>query len=229
MLAAHSPYPVAFGLEKPHVKRILLASLLSIVVHAIAWQWIWHPAAHNISLSLPRPLEVVFAAPVAIQPPIPATQHVQKTAHTVPRPAVSTLALPLANTPAPVVANAVAAPAPATPEITAPTAEPSSTAPIFNAAYLQNPQPPYPLSARRRGIEGKVLLRAEVGSDGVSNRVEVKKSSGWEMLDQAARQAVKNWRFVPARKGEQAVTAWVEIPIAFRLENDQPKQFASTE
>jgi len=232
MLAAHNPYPVTFGLEKPHVRRILLASLLSIVVHAIAGQWLWHPSEHKISFSLPRPLEVVFATPVAIQPHIPATRPVQKAAHSsavVPRLAVPTHALPLTNIQAPVVASTVETPAPVTPAITAPATEPSSTAPIFSAAYLQNPQPSYPLSARRRGIEGKVLLRAEVSPDGVSNRIEVKKSSGWEMLDQAALQAVQNWRFVPARKGTQAVTAWVEIPISFRLENDHPKHFATTE
>lgn len=235
MLAAHNLHPVAFGLDKPHVKRILLASLVSIVVHAIAGQWIWHPATHKISLSLPRPLEVVFAIPQPTPPSAPAkaAQAVQKyvnsTVATSPRPAAPTHALPLTNAQAPAVANTVEAPAPAAPEITAPTPEPSSTAPIFNAAYLQNPQPSYPLSARRRGIEGKVLLRAEVRPDGVSNHVEVKKSSGWEMLDQAALQAVQNWRFVPARQGTQAVTAWVEIPIAFQLENDHPKQFAAKE
>jgi len=233
MLTTHNQNFVAFGLEQPHVKRILLASLISIVVHAIAWQWIWHLAAHEISFALPRPLEVVFAAPVTIQPHIPAKQYVQKIAHatsvTAPRPALSTLALPLSNTQVPVAANAVEVPAPAKSEVSVPAAEPSSTAPIFNAAYLQNPQPPYPLSAKRRGIEGKVLLRAEVGPDGVSNHVEVKKSSGWEMLDHAALKAVQNWRFIPAMKGAQAVTAWVEIPVAFRLDNDQPKQIATAE
>lgn len=221
MLAAHNPYPVAFGLEKPHVRRILLASLVSIVVHAIAGQWLWHPAARKISFSLPRPLEVVFAAPEAIQPSIPATQTVQKTAHSpgaaVPRPSAPTLALPQTDAQAPAVAYTEKAPAPATPENTSSITEAASTPPVFDAAYLLNPQPPYPLSARRRGIEGKVLLRAEVRPDGLCGRVELKKSSGWEMLDQAALQAVQSWHFVPARRGDQAVTAWVEIPINFRL------------
>lgn len=218
MLAAHSPYPVSFGLEKPHVKRILLASLLSIVVHAIAGQWLWQPAAHKISFSLPRPLEVFLAAPVAIQPPMPATQPAQETAHTpAPRPAASTHALPLINAQAPVASSAGEVPSPAAPEIKSPTTESAITAPVFDAAYLQNPQPPYPLSARRRGIEGKVLLRAEIRPDGISSRVEVKKSSGWEILDQAALQAVQGWRFSPARRGNEAITAWVEIPINFRL------------
>lgn len=218
MLAANNPHPVTFGLEKPHVKRILLASLLSIVVHAIAWQWIWHPAAREFSFSLPRPLEVVFATPVAIQPHIPAARPIQKTAHSpgaaVPRPASHTLAT---DTQAPAVANTEKVSSPATSEIASSTTEPASTAPVFDAAYLQNPQPSYPLSARRRGIEGKVLLRAEVRPDGLCGHVELKKSSGWEMLDQAAMQAVQGWHFVPARRGDQSIAAWVEIPITFRL------------
>jgi protein TonB len=38
------------------------------------------------------------------------------------------------------------------------------------------------------------------------------------MLDQAALQAVKQWHFVPAQRGGEAVAAWVEVPIVFRLE-----------
>jgi protein TonB len=68
-------------------------------------------------------------------------------------------------------------------------------------------------------MEGRVLVRAEVQADGSCNRVELKKTSGHDLLDQAALEAVKKWRFVPARKGGQAVAAWVEVPITFNLEN----------
>ncbi|MFH1496059.1 MAG: energy transducer TonB, partial [Pseudomonadota bacterium] len=98
-------------------------------------------------------------------------------------------------------------------------AEPVVEAPRFNAAYLNNPPPAYPLSARRRGIEGRVLVRAEVLADGSCNRVELKKTSGFDPLDQAALEAVKKWRFVPARRGRQSIAAWVEVPIIFKLEN----------
>jgi TonB family protein len=53
-------------------------------------------------------------------------------------------------------------------------------APRFNAAYLNNPTAAYPLAARRRGIEGRVMVRAEVLADGTCNRVELKKTSGFE-------------------------------------------------
>jgi protein TonB len=92
--------------------------------------------------------------------------------------------------------------------------------PRHHAAYLSNPPPAYPLAARRRGIEGTVLVRAEISAGGECQRAELKKTSGHEMLDNAALEAVKKWRFVPAKRGSQAVVAWVEVPITFKLENN---------
>ncbi|MBS4097139.1 MAG: energy transducer TonB, partial [Sulfuricella sp.] len=117
------------------------------------------------------------------------------------------------------VAAPVAPTAPAVPAPPAPKAEPALELPRYNAAYLNNPPPAYPLAARRRGIEGTVLVRAEISAEGECLRVELKKSSGTEMLDQTALEAVKKWRFVPAKRGSQAVTAWVEVPLTFKLDN----------
>ena len=91
------------------------------------------------------------------------------------------------------------------------------TLPEYRAAYLDNPRPPYPLAARRLGLEGKVVLRAEVLESGVCNRLVVKSSSGHDILDQAALRAVKQWRFIPARRGSEAMDGWVEIPVVFSL------------
>jgi len=123
---------------------------------------------------------------------------------------------------APDPAPVAVAPTPSAATVEAPpkaAAEPVVEAPRFNAAYLNNPPPGYPLAARRRGIEGRVMVRAEVLADGTCNRVELKKTSGYDLLDQAALEAVKKWRFVPARRGSQSITAWVEVPITFKLEN----------
>lgn len=91
--------------------------------------------------------------------------------------------------------------------------------PDFRAAYLDNPRPAYPLAARRMGLEGRVVLHAEVLENGRCNRLSVKDSSGHDMLDQAALQAVKNWRFVPARRGNETIVAWVDIPVVFKLDS----------
>ncbi len=87
----------------------------------------------------------------------------------------------------------------------------------FDAAYLQNPAPFYPAPARRRGEEGRVLLRVFVESSGLPGKVELHSSSGFTLLDQSALDAVGRWKFVPARRGSEAVPAWVVVPIVFNL------------
>jgi protein TonB len=95
---------------------------------------------------------------------------------------------------------------------TEPLAEPS-----FGAAYLHNPPPAYPSVAQQRGWQGTVLLRVHVLANGRPEHVELASSSGHESLDDAALQAVTNWRFAPARRGEQTIDGWVQVPIDFKL------------
>lgn len=101
--------------------------------------------------------------------------------------------------------------------VSAPISTPVS-APIFNAGYLHNPLPRYPLIARRNGEEGTVLLKVLVTRDGVPSTVDIESSSGSEHLDRAAREAVRNWRFVPAKQDSRPIEAWVLVPIVFQLE-----------
>jgi len=83
--------------------------------------------------------------------------------------------------------------------------------------YGENPKPLYPQEARRKGYEGEVVLRVEVLSDGRVGQIEVKSSSGYETLDRSAITAVKQWKFIPAKRGEDTVPFWVNIPIKFQL------------
>lgn len=116
--------------------------------------------------------------------------------------------------------------APAAPPSPAPVATIASAAPVavisaarFDAAYLQNPAPKYPPISRRLGEEGKVLLRVKVAPDGSATAVELERSSSHERLDEAARQVVAHWRFVPAKRGDVAIEASVIVPIVFRLDS----------
>jgi len=84
--------------------------------------------------------------------------------------------------------------------------------------YAQNPKPSYPQEAREKGYEGEVILRVEVLSNGRVGQIEVKNSSGYELLDRSALTAVKQWRFVPAKKGETPIPLWVNIPVKFQLQ-----------
>ena len=90
--------------------------------------------------------------------------------------------------------------------------------PRFDAAYLENPAPEYPRLARRLGEQGTVLLEVYVTADGSPERIRLHKSSGSPRLDEAARETVKRWKFVPARQGDRPVGAWIVVPIRFVLE-----------
>lgn len=78
-------------------------------------------------------------------------------------------------------------------------------------------KPRYPESARRQGIEGTALLRFQVLTDGRVGEVLVERSAGHPDLDLAAVEAIKRWRFEPARRNRQAVAAWAVLPVEFRL------------
>lgn len=107
---------------------------------------------------------------------------------------------------------------PAAPEQKTQVASVAVTPPGFNAAYLRNPAPRYPVASRRAGEQGTVTLRVLVSLDGLVSRVAVEKSSGSPHLDAAALEAVKAWHFTPARRGTEAIESWVLVPIVFRLE-----------
>ena len=64
-----------------------------------------------------------------------------------------------------------------------------------------------------------MLLRVRVTPEGTVAAVDLEKSSNFERLDAAARQAVARWRFVPARRGDEAIEGQVIVPVVFRLES----------
>jgi len=78
-------------------------------------------------------------------------------------------------------------------------------------------RPSYPSSARRLGVQGTTLLRVHVLDDGRVGDVDVEQSAGHPDLDSAATDAVRRWRFEPARRGTQPVAMWVRLPVEFRL------------
>lgn len=84
--------------------------------------------------------------------------------------------------------------------------------------YLHTPKPDYPPAARRRGLEGTVLIRVLINPDGIPGEARLVGPSGTDALDQAALAAVLRWRFTPAREGNVAIAHWVDIPITFRLD-----------
>jgi periplasmic protein TonB len=98
--------------------------------------------------------------------------------------------------------------------------EVQETPPSYHADYLSNPAPAYPSASRRLGEEGTVRLRVRVDPAGLATEIVLARSSGYIRLDRAAREAVSEWRFVPARQGEQQVAGWVVVPVSFTLRRD---------
>lgn len=192
--------------------------MVSIAVHATIVVTVERTTSVNVFANQSHSLQVLLLpASVAAQP------------QSTPLPAIKPRTKPIQQKtvePAPVETTESISETP--PETVTDTATAESEAPAtqlepprFSAEYLNNPPPVYPLAARRRNIEGQVLLRAEIRPDGSCSQVEIKQASPHESLNQAALEAVKKWRFIPATQDGRNVTAWVEIPIKFKLQNQR--------
>ena len=89
--------------------------------------------------------------------------------------------------------------------------------PRYAGGSLLNAPPRYPYLARRRSQEGRVVLRIQVSAGGDAAAVRIRQSSGYRLLDDAAVEAVKTWRFVPASRGGNPVAGSVDVPVSFKL------------
>lgn len=198
VLGIHVLVIAAIAQMNPEVKRALMPIVVSFITPA--------GPLPQVSIPRPRPVMQTMASPAPVAP--------------VPSPAPVTESLPHAisvPTPQRAPEPAPATPVPPTVVIAAPAPLPV-VAPRFDAAYLNNPAPVYPALSRRLGERGRVLLRVYVNADGTTRDIQMRTPSGSARLDQAAREAVERWRFVPARQGDEAVGAWVLVPISFQLE-----------
>ena len=140
---------------------------------------------------------------------------------------------PTATTPTPVIPSPT--PAPAAPANKDPVASKSVAAKKSAAESRRNARsvahltrnarplagnvpPKYPAAALRAGVEGMVLVRAEIGADGTPTDVGYARRSGDRDLDRAALSAVRNWRFQPALRNGKAVASVVQVPVDFVLD-----------
>lgn len=200
------------------------ALLLALVGHGAVFAALMMVATDRSVSAVPNVLAVKWvgeekpatATPdPAVKPrPLPMKPHVQPVPRSEPAPAVAEVAaaaaVPAAEPAMPVLAS-VASTGSAQ-------AEPMPViAPRFDADYLSNPAPAYPPASRAMGEQGKVFLRVLVTPQGEAQEVHLRTGSGYERLDLAALDAVRHWKFVPARQGEETVAAWVIVPISFSL------------
>jgi protein TonB len=84
-------------------------------------------------------------------------------------------------------------------------------------SHHHNREPVYPREAAERGEQGTVLLLVHVGPDGGVLGVDVAASSGYRLLDHAARDAVQTWHFLPAVRDGTPVAAELPLRIVFEI------------
>lgn len=192
------------------------------------------PSSPLETIAQPIMVSLMSAPQTTLQKPLPAAQPVAE----VQKPVKKTVKTPV-NKPAVPLTKQTSRPTPPAEQTSTPAAAPSSSiaeqqskatnsrapadtqtyqSPDFNAAYLNNPSPAYPPLSRRLGEQGLVLLLVHVTQDGAAGSVELQTGSGSSRLDQAALEAVKKWRFIPAKRGEQPVSASVVVPVRFSIE-----------
>lgn len=179
--------------------------------------------------------EIIAPAPAPTPPPPPPRP--QPSVAPAVRPAVrqpvaAPAPLPLAitdPTPAPQAPIGVLTPQPPAPPITAPVATapaappappapPRIVLPSSDAEYLANPRPAYPPLSKRLGEQGKVVVRVLIGTDGSAQKAEIRTSSGFDRLDQAALATVQRWRYLPGKRDGVPEAMWFNVPINFVLE-----------
>ena len=89
--------------------------------------------------------------------------------------------------------------------------------PLSDADYLHNPRPLYPSTSQRLNEQGRTTVRVLIGTNGLAERAEIAKSSGYKRLDDAAINTVMRWRYVPGKRGGVAEAMWFDVPINWTL------------
>ncbi len=235
---------VALSQPLPYHRDLVWWVVASVAAHGLLMQFLpgWRPAEEKVAPPLqvelrqpppeiipPKPLPLE-RAPTPRERPKPqaekpqSVQAASRVAQPAEPPRAPLLTAPpeapvTAATPAvPVVPEQASVPPPEPPRARAVPAPEPITRPRSDAAYLNNPRPNYPMAARRRGDQGTVYVRVLVTAEGLAGNVILEKSSGHPSLDEAALNAVRSWRFVPARQAGQAIESPYVVPVQFRLD-----------
>jgi periplasmic protein TonB len=98
------------------------------------------------------------------------------------------------------------------------TPNPVVSLPSSDVDYLNNPAPAYPRMSRRQGEQGTVVLRVFINTEGRSEKAEIRTSSGYSRLDEAALDTVKRWRYLPGKRAGVPEGMWFNVPIRFVLD-----------
>ncbi len=213
----------AYPSESPRRSDKWLSAGLALLLHAAlvfgGGRLLVEEARYGVAAGLSSvEVDLVAAPPApeaapaeALAPPVPA----------VPSPQAETASLPEPPqaAPKPVVSGDGSSPVPGKDATTLRAGAGAVSG--ASADYLRNPPPRYPEASRRAGEEGVVLLAVSVNRNGRPSSVALSRTSGFPSLDRAAIEAVRRWRFQPARLGGIAVDSEAEVPVRFQLKSNE--------
>lgn len=211
--------PFAFRFDPSRI----LALSTAIALHLLALLLLLIPLSQRMAPAPPHAVTPRWQMPITVPtPPLPLP--IQPTQ--APTPPTAPVHAPVQQTPIalPIATQdsaALAEPAQAAASDSLETGPAQDIAPPVagvSLQYLQAPPPPYPRAALMGRLQGTVLLQIRVDVEGRPVAVEIARSSGHKVLDQAARdQVIKHWRFRPALQDGHAVEAVGMVPVAFSL------------
>ncbi len=208
------------SVERPAPREVMI-SLLSLHSEAAPAVSLPRPAPAAPARSQPQssattpPLPLPAPAPQPTVPP-QVTPAAVPVAHEVPVVAAPSAPVTEVRSAPPPLAAAPAVPAaPAVAAAVAPSVRGPVT--VSGVEYLSPPKVEYPLSAKRAGIEGKVMLRVLIDEKGQAQRADIQQSSGHARLDDAARSAAMRALFKPHLEDGQPMPVYALIPISFTL------------
>lgn len=173
------------------------------------------PAPRPVPPPRPMPQSTGLTRPApSTKNPLPASAALATSAVTLSAPATdSTTAVPV-----PATAPAAAATASFLRSSQSPSPSPALVLPSSDADELNNPLPIYPRMSRRMGEQGTVLVRVFINAEGRAEKAEIRTSSGYARLDEAALDTVKRWRYLPAKRAGVAEAMWFNVPVRFVLD-----------
>lgn len=98
----------------------------------------------------------------------------------------------------------------------------TSFIPPTRVIAVDTPPPEYPLEVACEGVGGKVQLFVTIGTEGTVTGAQMRQTSGQPLLDAAALEAVRDWRFRPATANGQPVETGIQVPITFNVPDEEP-------
>lgn len=205
--------PSTYATRQRHPHKHLISITLVVVLHGLLLWAIQSGLARQVVKMTESTVEVLLLSDNRPPPPPPATPPPPKTP-TPPVVTPTTAAPPVITTP---VAPAVSAPS------TTPVAPTAPAAPSVRTGAVIQPgascaKPDYPSASRRLEEEGTVTLKFLIGADGRVLQAEIEKTSGFNRLDEAARNALSKCQFRPGTVDGKPEQSWASIKYTWRLE-----------